>query len=80
MNKQAVAVHLRERAEKLINKEDRTRDEFDNAELLNCLARVLEGKTVEKAFGAVGDWGYSSEIGKAMIAPDPDRIKREIPL
>lgn len=38
----------------------------DDAELIRVLARILEGKTVYEAFGAPGDWGYESDIGKAL--------------
>jgi hypothetical protein len=38
----------------------------DPAELVLVLARILEGKSVDKAFGAPGDWGYSTPIGKAL--------------
>ena len=38
----------------------------DETELLNVLARLLEGKEVMRAFGAPGDWGYDTPIGKAI--------------
>lgn len=34
--------------------------------LLLVLARVLEGKAVARAFGAPGDWGYGTKIGKIL--------------
>lgn len=37
-----------------------------NAELIRVLARLLEGATPYKAFGAPGDWGYSTPIGSAL--------------
>lgn len=44
-----------------------TDDELrDAAELLCVLARVLDGKPIEKAFGAPGDWGYGTPIGDAL--------------
>lgn len=56
-----------------------TQDQRDNAELLNCLARMLEGKPIHKAFGAPGDWGYGTPIGDALIAayqaPSPEAPK-----
>ena len=73
MNKLATAAHIRIRADRLneidksVEPKDRRPDDDHNAELLNVLARIIEGKPIEKAFGAVGDWGYSSEVGKAMI-------------
>lgn len=41
-------------------------NENDTAELLRCLARMIEGKTAEQAFGAPGDWGYGTPIGEAL--------------
>lgn len=38
----------------------------DTVELLRVLARMIEGRTLESAFGAPGDWGYDSPIGKAL--------------
>lgn len=38
----------------------------DNAELLLVLARIVDGETIERAFGAPGDWGYSTPIGAAL--------------
>lgn len=38
----------------------------DHAELLRVLARVIEGKTLAKSFGAPGDWGYGTPIGDAL--------------
>ena len=43
---------------------------MDNAELIRVLARVMEGKPPAKAFGAPGDWGYGTDIGKAIAAPE----------
>jgi len=40
----------------------------DEAELMNCLARILEGKHPLKALGAPGDWGYGTPIGDALLA------------
>ena len=49
----------------------------DNAELLRVLARVIEGKTIDQALGAPGDWGYGTPIGEALYAllqePEPAR-------
>jgi hypothetical protein len=33
---------------------------------LLVLARIVEGKPVERAFGAPGDWGYEHPIGRAL--------------
>lgn len=56
---------------------------LDEAELLNCLARILEGKHPLKAFGSPGDWGYGTPIGDALLAafkqplPEPRRFTDE---
>lgn len=54
-------------------------DGFDKttaAELINVLARVVEGKDLDRAFGAPGDWGYGTPIGDGVFAmlkePAPD--------
>lgn len=41
-------------------------DDADVAELLRVLSRVVEGKPVDAAFGAPGDWGYGTPIGDAL--------------
>lgn len=60
-----------------------TQTQRDNAELLNCLARMLEGKPIHKAFGAPGDWGYGTPIGDALLeayqSPSDDSKKPVIP-
>lgn len=40
----------------------------DAASLLRVLANVVEGMSMPKAFGAPGDWGYETELGKAVLA------------
>lgn len=40
----------------------------DTHELILVLARIVEGKPVAKAFGAPGDWGYETPIGRAMAS------------
>ena len=60
---------IRQRADALELSDDDhevTREESDNAELLRCLARILEGKEPHRAFGAPGDWGYGTPIGDAL--------------
>jgi hypothetical protein len=61
-----IAVLLRKRARKIVEREDLSDHEKDNAELINVLARLLEGKTPYQAFGAPGDWGYETVIGDAL--------------
>ncbi len=70
MNKGKLAKVLRERVEIILAREPRREDDFTNAELIAVLARLLEGKDVHKAFGAPGDWGYGTEIGKAIASPE----------
>lgn len=41
-------------------------DRRDDVELLRCLARILSGDPVRKAFGAPGDWGYDTPVGDAL--------------
>lgn len=36
------------------------------SELALVLARILAGKSVYRAFGAPGDWGYETPIGAAL--------------
>ncbi|AHF94589.1 hypothetical protein OPIT5_29410 [Opitutaceae bacterium TAV5] len=40
----------------------------DTPELLRVLARLVEGQTVYRAFGAPGNWGYGTPIGDALFA------------
>lgn len=50
----------------------------DVHDLLLALSRILEGKTVQQAFGAPGDWGYDTPIGVALAAErcnDAETIK-----
>jgi hypothetical protein len=44
----------------------------DNAELLVVLARIVEGKSIERAFGRPGDWGYNHPIGRALAAKETE--------
>lgn len=46
----------------------------DTGQLLLVLARIVEGKTLNKAFGAPGDWGYENPIGKALAKVKADRL------
>jgi hypothetical protein len=65
--------HIRNRARTIINStanEDPNKpgytEAMDDAELLQVLARILEGRTIKEAFGAPGDWGYGTPIGDAV--------------
>lgn len=73
MNKDRLASKLRDRADSMdLNclgpglSESEEQELRDNAELVRVLARVVEGMTLEKAFGAPGDWGYGTPIGDAL--------------
>lgn len=45
----------------------------DVAQLINVLARIVEGKSVKQAFGAPGDWGYGTPIGESLrVHPMPE--------
>ena len=68
MNATMLANTLRERADQVQAQEPRRELDFDNAELLRVLARVVEGKPLHKAFGVPGDWGYNTAIGKALAS------------
>lgn len=63
MNKIKLADAVRTVALELHNSEA---DADDVEELLRVLARVIEGKSLDCAFGAPGDWGYESPIGSAL--------------
>jgi hypothetical protein len=71
----ALAVAVRKRADALgdaayMAQEDISSDLYrlarDAAELGRVLANIVEGKPLDRAFGAPGDWGYSHPIGKAL--------------
>jgi hypothetical protein len=38
----------------------------DAKDLARALARLLSGESLKSAFGAPGDWGYSTPIGSAL--------------
>jgi hypothetical protein len=42
----------------------------DDGELLNVLARVIEGKDLGRALGSPGDWGYNHPVGRALAASE----------
>lgn len=69
MNAALLAKAIREKANFLAQPDPLTKADADTAELLNVLARVLEGKPLSRVFGAPGDWGYGTPIGGALAAP-----------
>jgi hypothetical protein len=83
MNASMLSKVLRDHAQKVREEMQPSEMAFDTSELINVLARLIEGKPIAKAFGAPGDWGYSTAIGKALASPaaattaeisDTDRI------
>lgn len=38
----------------------------DAKDLLRALARIVNGESLHSAFGAPGDWGYQTPIGRAL--------------
>lgn len=74
MNNAGLAKHIRGRADRIMETRHKSNleaydDARDNAELLCVLARILEGRPVEQAFGGACIWGYSTPIGKALAEP-----------
>lgn len=66
MNMSKLSDTLREHADRIQKHQPRRDDDMDNAELVRVLARMVEGKSAQDAFGAPGDWGYSNPIGRAI--------------
>ena len=69
MNAEKLSDVLREMGRDVYEAGFETYRKEDVSELLLVLARVVEGKPLERAFGSPGDWGYSTPIGKALAAP-----------
>jgi len=46
----------------------------NSAELIRTLARMASGKTLYQSFGAPGDWGYHTEIGKALAGLYSEKV------
>lgn len=67
-----LAAALRNKAAEVRNMTTATAEEDqtlrDAADLLRVLAHVVDGKSLAKAFGAPGDWGYETAIGAAIAA------------
>ena len=63
-----VAEVLRQRAGAILDADDCDDDRRDDAELMRVLSRLLAGQRPSRAFGAPGDWGYGSPIGRALAA------------
>lgn len=69
-------VMLSEAVRRIATELDLSGENFrDEAELIRVLARIIEGKPIDRAFGAPGDWGYSHPVGKALAAkPDGGEV------
>lgn len=68
MNATKLSIALRLKADALSNEPTLRAEHQDVPELIRALARILEGQTVERAFGAPGDWGYGTPIGAGILA------------
>lgn len=67
MDTKPLSKALRQRADSMDAAGEDTPDyDHRDAELIRCLARMVEGKDVYRAFGAPGDWGYNTPIGAAL--------------
>lgn len=67
MNKTKLAAALRDLSSRILDEnEDPGVAIKDAAEVARVMARIALGDTIERAFGAPGDWGYSTPIGKAL--------------
>ncbi len=64
----ALAKAIRARADGMTEPDEVSHFDHQTAELLYALARLLEGKRRDRAFGAPGDWGYGTPIGDALLA------------
>ena len=40
----------------------------DAADLIGVLAHIVAGKDMRQAFGAPGDWGYDTPIGRGVAS------------
>lgn len=43
-------------------------EQVEASTYISIIARLLEGKTLDEAMGAPGDWGYDTPIGDAVYA------------
>lgn len=71
-----MALALRIRASNIDVADDAPDERKDDAELFRVLARLLEGRAADAAFGAPGRWGYHTPIGSALAAVHRRREKR----
>ena len=76
MNSAALSSVIRSQAINLRNSDQQppTIGELaDTAELLVVLARIVEGRPADRAFGSPGDWGYNHPIGRALAQSEVGR-------
>lgn len=70
MPKQKLAISIRNLAATVRQINVQTHKENDAlseaSAMLRTLAAILDGKPLAKAFGTPGDWGWETEIGKAV--------------
>lgn len=70
MDNERLSRAIRAKANEMYEAHEELHDEFS---LLRALALIVEGRSVEEAFGAPGDWGYRTDIGQALA--DMPRIE-----
>lgn len=72
MDERPMATALRNKAAEVRNLNVVSEKEYqtlrDAADLLRVMAHLMEGMPTIKAFGSPGDWGYETELGKAVVA------------
>jgi hypothetical protein len=70
MNTVALAKAIRDKSDRFHAEYEANQDpaSLDTYELLQVLARIVEGKPLSRAFGAPGDWGYGTPVGDALAA------------
>jgi hypothetical protein len=72
MNSAEMAKVIRARAGRMRDPGLTVGELADNAELMVVLARIIEGKSIDRAFGRPGDWGYEHPIGRALAAKESE--------
>lgn len=60
--------HLRNELLQTVASGQAAEDLGNTANLLKVLQGILKGQEPLKAFGAAGDWGYETPIGKALLS------------
>lgn len=78
MHASMLAAAIRVKTELLESADIENEQHFDQVELLRVLARIVLGASVEKAFGAPGDWGYLHPIGRALAANERSPMQASV--